>query len=187
MLRALIAAALAASLASGQAAAAKPVARKPAAARPAAAKSAHAAAAGATVDATDPATLVNLATAGGAKAQIAHKDAEAVLVTVTTTYESFSVQYAGCGPDGRQCKAALFDSQAAGAPSLAQLNGFNQASAMCRGYLDKNGKAHVVMSILLFADAPGAHLVTELSAWQGCVAEFTGFAKDPVAYLANAP
>lgn len=183
MLRALLAAVVAASVASSAAAAAKPARKpspKPAAARPAAARAA-------TVDATDPATLVNLATSGGAKAQVAHKDAEAVLVTVTTTYESFSVQYAGCNPDGRQCKAALFDSQAAGAPSLIQINGFNQASAMCRGYLDKSGKAHVVMSMLLFADAPGAHLVTELSAWQGCVAEFTGFAKDPVAYLANAP
>jgi hypothetical protein len=184
MLRAFLAAIFVAALASAAVAAPKSAAHKPAPAKPAAR---HPVTGASTVDATDPATLVNLATAGGAKAQIAHKDADAVLVTVTTAYESFSVQYAGCGPDGRQCKAALFDSQATGAPSLAQLNGFNQASAMCRGYLDKSGKAHVVMSILLFADAPGSHLVTEVSAWQGCVAEFTGFAKDPVAYLANAP
>jgi hypothetical protein len=184
MLRALLAAALAASLTTGAAAAPKATAHKPAPAKAAAARPAVGAG---SVDATDPATLVSLATTGGAKAQVAHKDADAVLVTVTTTYESFSVQYAGCNPEGRQCKAALFDSQAAGAPSLIQINGFNQASAMCRGYLDKSGKAHVVMSILLFADDPGGHLVTQLSAWQGCVAEFTGFAKDPVAYLANAP
>jgi hypothetical protein len=184
MLKVFLAAALAAALASAaDAAPKKPAAHRPAAARPAPRPSTGAA----TVDATDPATLVDLATTGGAKAQVAHKEADTVLVTVTTTYESFSVQYAGCNPDGRQCKAALFDSQAAGAPSLIQINGFNQASAMCRGYIDKSGKAHVVMSMLLFPDAKGTHLVTELSAWQGCVAEFTGFAKDPVAYLANAP
>jgi hypothetical protein len=184
MLKPVLAALLCAVLAASAAAAGpKAPAHKPpakAAARPAIGTAA-------TVDATDPATLIELATVGGAKAQVAHKDTDAVLLTVTTTYEVFSVQYAGCNPEGRQCKAALFDSQATGAPSLAQLNGFNQASAMCRGYLDKNGKAHVVMSILLFTDDPHGHLITELAAWQGCVAEFTGFAKDPVAYLANAP
>jgi hypothetical protein len=185
MLRIPLALVICAALAGAAAAAPKAVAHKPAA--KSAAPAARTAPASPTVDSGDPQSLVTLATSGGAKAQVAHKDADAVLVTVTTSYESFSVQYAGCNPDGRQCKAALFDSQAGGSPSLAQLNGFNQASAMCRGYLDKSGKAHVVMSTLLFPDELAGHLLTELSAWQACLAEFNGFAKDPVAYLANAP
>jgi hypothetical protein len=184
-MRFLIALAAGALIATG--ATAKPAPHKPAAAKPAAAAPAHPAPTGPTADGSDPATLIAILQAAGAKAEVSKKEADTVLVIVTSRFANFSVQFAQCGPDGRGCKAALLDSQVGGVPSLAQLNGFNQASAMCRGYIDKNGKAHVVMSLLLFADDTREHLVTNLAAWQGCIAEFTSFAKDPVAYLANAP
>jgi hypothetical protein len=167
--------------ASGAVAAPKPAPHK------AAAKPSAAALAAGPADTRDPATLIAVFDAAGAKAQTAHKEADSVLVAVTSTFASFSAQYAGCDPSGRACKAAVFDSQVVGAPSLVQLNGFNQASAMCRGYIDKGGKAHVLMSVLLFGDDTRQHLVTELAAWQGCIADFSAFAKDPVAYLASAP
>ena len=181
----LIAAALAASSAG---AAPKRAAHKPApVAKAAAAPARVAPITGAAADTRDPATFIAVFDAAGAKAQTAHKEADSVLVAVTSTFASFSVQYAGCDPTGKACKAAVLDSQVVGAPSLVQLNGYNQASAMCRGYIDKAGKAHVGMSMMLFADDTRAHLVTELAAWQGCIADFAGFAKDPVAYLASAP
>ncbi|MDB5476946.1 MAG: hypothetical protein JWP49_2457 [Phenylobacterium sp.] len=143
--------------------------------------------AGGPADTRDPATLIAVFDAAGATAQTAHKEADSVLVAVSSRFASFSVQYAGCDPAGKGCKAALLDSQAVGTPTLAQLNSFNQASAMCRGYVDRNGKAHVLMSLLLFGDDTREHLVTQLAAWQGCIADFSAFAKDPVAYLASAP
>jgi hypothetical protein len=155
--------------------------------KPLAAAPAHPAAASAGTDSTDPATMIAVLQGAGAKAQAARKDVDGVLVTVTSPLANFSVQYAQCDPQGRGCKAAVLDSQAAGSPSLVQINGYNQASAMCRGYMDKSGKAHVVMSMLLFATDTHERLVTELAAWQGCLADFGSFARDPVAYLANAP
>jgi hypothetical protein len=184
-----IAAALAAT---GAAAAPKPAPHKAApAAKPAAAAAPAAGHVGAIArgpaDTRDPATLIAVFDAAGATAQTAHKEADSVLVAVSSRFAAFSVQYAGCDPAGKACKAAVFDSQAVGSPTLVQLNSFNQASAMCRGFVDHGGKAHVVMSLMLFGDDTRDHLVTELAAWQGCIADFSAFAKDPVSYLASAP
>jgi hypothetical protein len=182
MIRPLLAVMAALLVAAPAVAAPKATTRQPAAK----AAPAHAPAAPRT-DTTDPATMVAVLQGAGAKAQAARKDPDAVLVSVTSPLANFSIQYAQCDPQGRGCKAAVFDSQAAGSPSLVQVNGFNQASAMCRGYMDKAGKAHVVMSMLLFATDTHERLMTELAAWQGCLADFGNFARDPVAYLANAP
>lgn len=138
-------------------------------------------------DSGDPANWARLLAAVGATAKPGAKQADSVLLAVTSTAANFSIQFAQCAPDGRACKAALFDTLAGGAPSLSQLNGFNQASAMCRGYLDRAGKPHVTLSALLFPDESEGHAAMTLAAWQGCVADFSAFAKDPVAYLAAAP
>lgn len=188
MLRSTIVLLAAALLATSAAAAPKhpPHKRAPKPAAP------HAAAHGpsaqsAQIDTGDPAAMMDILEGAGAKAKSTPKPPDGVMVTVTSTLADFSVQFAQCDPQGRRCKAALFDFEAGGSPSLVQINGFNQASAMCRGYMDKSGKAHVLMSMLLFGDDTRQHLVTELGAWQGCIAEFSHFARDPVAYLANAP
>ena len=138
-------------------------------------------------DTGDPANLVSLLSGAGAKAQIAKRDSDAVLVSVTSPAANFSAQFAQCDAVGKGCKAVLFDTQSQGSPSMAQLNGYNQASALCRGYMDKAGKAHVTMSLLLYPDDTRAHAVTALAAWQGCIGDFTNFSKNPVAYLAAAP
>src|SRR5689334_22831257 len=103
----------------------KPAARtaKPAAAAAAPAATAHAG----PLDARDPAALVSLLASLSAKAEIARRDGDAVFLTVTSPTEIFSVQFAGCDAQGRNCQALLFDRQGGqGSPTLAQINAFNQ-------------------------------------------------------------
>lgn len=139
-------------------------------------------------DASDPAGLVALLTAGGFKAQVEKKEADTFLVTAASQAANFSAQLLQCeATTGKGCKVALFDSLAEGAPSMVQINGYNQASAVCRGYMDHAGKAHVTMALLLFPDETRAHEMTAITAWAGCVTDFDNFAKNPVAYLAAAP
>jgi hypothetical protein len=183
---ALIAAALLVS-----AAAPKSTAPKAAAAKPAAIKSAPVrpqAAPVANFDARNPASVVELLNAGGGKAAIARKDPDAVLVLVTSVAANFSLQFAACDAQGRGCKAVQFDSLAEGAgPTFAQLNAFNQTSALCRGTEDKTGKPHVLYSTLLFPDDTYDHFRVQMEAWTGCIGEFRNFLKDPNGYLASAP
>jgi hypothetical protein len=139
-------------------------------------------------DARDPASLVALLSTAGAKAAVVRKEEDTVLVTVTSTAANFSAQFAGCSPQGRGCKAVLFDNPTDQAgPSFAQLNAFNQTSAMCRAYEDRQSKPHVLYSTLLFAEDSGERMKAQISAWLACVAEFRNFLKDPNAYLASAP
>ena len=184
---------LAAVLAMGFAAKPKSPPPKPA---PAPAKSAPAktapakptAAAPGDFDARNPMSLVDLLNTAGGKAQISGKEQDSVLVSVTSTAADFSMQFAGCDSHGRACKVVLFDNMTDKAgPSFAQLNAFNQTSAMCRGYEDKTGRPHVVYSTLLFADDTKARLRQQFLAWTGCIGDFRTFLKDPNAYLAAAP
>jgi hypothetical protein len=139
-------------------------------------------------DARDPAMMTPLLASAGAKAEIAHKEADSIFLTVTSKTAAFTIQFAGCDVQGRKCTVALFDSAAmAGSPTLAQINSYNQTSAMCRGYQDKAGKAHILYSSLLFADDSRSRMLQQLAAWRGCLAEFHDFTADPVAYLAAAP
>lgn len=139
-------------------------------------------------DARNPQSLVALLSAAGGKAQIARREDDAVLVTVTSLAADFSAQFAGCDSHGRGCKAVLFDNLTDKAgPTFAQLNAFNQTSATCRGYEDKAGKPHVIYSTLLFADDTRDHMRQQFLAWTGCIGEFRNFLKDPNAYLAAAP
>lgn len=139
-------------------------------------------------DARNPMNLIALLNTAGGKAQVAHKEDDAVLVTVTSTAADFSMQFAGCDAQGRACKAVLFDNLTDKAgPTFAQLNAFNQTSAMCRGYEDKTGKPHVVYSTLLFDDDTKERMRQQFLAWTGCIGEFRNFLRDPNAYLAAAP
>ena len=189
MLRALLIAA--AVLTMGAAPAAKPAAPKPAAAKAApkapAAAAKPAAAPRTPTDSRDPASLVALLNVSGAKAVVANKDEGGVLVAVTSTAANFSAQFADCDRQGRNCRAAVFDAALPGAATLNQINGYNQASALCRAYLDRMNKPHVTMPVLLFADDTREHMVTALGGWQGCLGDFGAFLKDPNGYLASAP
>ena len=159
-------------------------AAKPAAAKPATARAEPPG----EFDARNPQNLAALLNTAGGKAQVARQEDDAVLVTVTSAAADFSMQFAGCDAHGRACKVVLFDNLTDKAgPSFAQLNAFNQTSAMCRGYEDKTGRPHVVYSTLLFADDTKARLRQQFLAWTGCIGDFRNFLKDPNAYLAAAP
>ncbi|HEY2752095.1 hypothetical protein [Phenylobacterium sp.] len=184
--QALVAAALLVSAAAPKSNAPKATAAKPAATRSAPVRPQVAPVAN--FDARNPASVVELLNAGGGKAAIARKDPDAVLVLVTSVAANFSLQFAACDAQGRGCKAVQFDSLAEGSgPTFAQLNAFNQTSALCRGTEDKTGKPHVLYSTLLFPDDTYDHFRVQMEAWTGCIGEFRNFLKDPNGYLASAP
>lgn len=160
---------------------------KAASAKAAPAKPSPAAAAG-PFNAQDPSSLTGLLNAAGAKAQVGQRDADAVLVTVTSPAADFTVQFVGCDAQGRACKAALFDFAAkSSSPTLAHLNGFNQSSALCRAHQARGGVAHVTYSALLFRGDTRQEMTTHVDAWRGCLGDFAAFLKDPPGYLAAAP
>jgi hypothetical protein len=160
--------------------AAKPAAQKPAPAKPVSPI--------ADFDARNPLSVIAILNASGGKATLAHKEEDSVVLTFNSVAANFSVQFAGCDAQGKACKAVQFDSVVEQpGPSFAQMNAFNQTSALCRGYEDKTGKPHVLYSTLLFADDPYDHFRTEMQAWTGCIADFRNFLKDPNGYLASAP
>lgn len=172
-----------AALACLAAAPAKPPAAKAAAAKPAAKPAAPAS----PFDATNPQSFMDLLAAAGAKVQTNRKEEDAVFVAVTSAAASFSMQFAGCTPQGRACKAVLLDNAMERGPAnTAQMNAFNQTSVMCRVYQDRGGVPHVVYSAILFRSMTRDDAATHLLAWQGCLADGRDFMRDPVAYLANA-
>lgn len=161
-------------------AAAAPPPKKPAAAvRPAAAA--------APFDARDPASLIALLATLEAKAQVAGKGEDTVDLKVTTPAYGFAVQYAGCTAQGRACKAMLFTAQSERAPTLVQINAFNQTSLTCRSFQDRAGKPHLAYSALISAQDNRDEMRAHLGAWQGCLGEFGAFVADPARYLAEAP
>ena len=170
--------------------AAAPAQKAPAPKAPAtkapAAKTAPASAAG-PFDATNPQSLMDILGGAGAKVQTSRREGDAVFVAVTSTAASFSMQFAGCNPQGRACRAVLLDGPMARSPATtAQINAFNQTSVMCRVYQDKAGAPHVVYSAILFRSMTRDDAATHLLAWQGCLSDGRDFLKDPVAYLASA-
>ncbi len=138
-------------------------------------------------DAQNPQSFIDLLTQAGAKAQIARRDGDTVFATAVSKAAAFSLQFVGCTPQGRACKAVLLDlTLDRGAATLPQLNQFNQTSVMCRLYQDRSALHHVVYSAVLFKSDTAGDAAVQLQAWQGCIADGREFLKDPVAYLANA-
>jgi len=138
-------------------------------------------------DATNPQALMGLLSTAGANVQTKAHEEDSVFVTVTSTAANFSMQFAGCTPQGRGCKAVLLDSPLdRSSVSGAQVNGFNQTSVLCRVYQDRAGLAHVLYSAVLTKSMTREDGATHLLAWQNCIADGRAFLKDPVAYLAEA-
>jgi len=138
-------------------------------------------------DATNPQGLMDVLGAAGAKVQTSRREEDAVFVAVSSSVATFSMQFAGCSPQGRACRAVLLDGALErGAVTGAQINAFNQTSVMCRLYQDKANAPHVLYSAILFKTMSRDDAATQMLAWQGCLADARDFLRDPVAYLANA-
>lgn len=139
-------------------------------------------------DAQNPQTLIDILAALGAKASVSEKVEDSVFLKVTSPAGDFGVQFAGCDKQGRKCQAMGFDAPAnASAPTLQQLNAFNQTSLMCRVWQARDGKPHVTYAALVSGSDSRAEIETQLAAWRGCLADFGAFLKDPPGYLATAP
>jgi hypothetical protein len=151
------------------------------------AKPAPAVSAVAPTDPQNPQTTVALLATMGAKATVGERTEDGVYFKVETPHYGFAGQFAGCDKQGRKCRAVAFTTEAQNSPTLAELNAFNQTSLTCRVWQDKAGKPHLMYSALLSPTDTTAVLQTHFGAWQGCLAEFGDFLKDPKAYLASAP
>lgn len=173
-------------LAAAPAKPAAPTASAPPKAQPAKPAPVRAVAPVAEFDAQNPQGFMELLGAAGAKVQTRSREEDTVFVAVTSTAAAFSMQFAGCSPQGRACRAVLFDAALDRASvSGAQVNAFNQTSVMCRIYQDRAGLQHVLYSTLLMRTLSRSDAATHLQAWQGCLADAHDFLKDPVGYLAN--
>lgn len=138
-------------------------------------------------DAQNPQGFMELLGSAGAKVQTRTREDDAVFVTVTSTAANFSMQFAGCTPQGRECRAVLLDAVLDRTlANAAQINAFNQTSVMCRIYLDRSSTPHVLYSTLLFKAMSRDDATIHLQAWQGCLGDARDFLKDPAGYLANA-
>lgn len=147
-----------------------------------------AAATAAPFDAQDPASLIALLATMDAKAEKTGKTDDGVLMRVTTPTFGFGAQFAACDAQGRRCKAMAFTTSSASfTPTLVQLNGFNQTSITCKVWQDKAGKPNIMYSALLSPRDTAEAMRAHVGAWQGCLANFGDFLKDPAAYLASAP
>lgn len=138
-------------------------------------------------DATNPQAFMDVLIAAGAAIPARRREDDAVFATVTSAAANFSMQYAGCNPQGRACRAVLLDSALPQKTvSGAQINGFNQSSVMCRIYQAAGGPPHVIYSTLLSKSLTRDDASMHFQAWQGCLADAQDFLRDPAAYLANA-
>ena len=138
-------------------------------------------------DATNPQALMDILGGAGAKVQTSRREEDAVFVAVSSPAATFSMQFAGCSPQGRACRAVLLDGALEKrAVTIGQINAFNQTSVMCRLYQDKAGAPHVLYSAILFRSMSRDDAATHMLAWQGCLSDGRDFLRDPVAYLANA-
>lgn len=179
---------IALGLLAGSAQAATPPA-KPAPAKPAAAKPAAPATPKAPpFDARDPASLIAVLAAMEAKAEVAKAQNGEVFLKVSTPTFGFSAEYVGCNGANKGCAAVGFstltDKKTA---TLAQINAFNQTSITCRVFQDQQGKPHVMYATLLSPNLEREDLRIHVGVWQGCLASFGEFLRDPPGYLATAP
>ena len=138
-------------------------------------------------DAQNPQGLMELLGSSGAKVQTRSREDDTVFVIVTSAAANFSMQFAGCAPQGRECRAVLLDAVLdRSLANATQINAFNLTSVMCRISQDRGGAPHVLYSTLLFKSMSRDDATIHLQAWQGCLGDAGDFLKDPVAYLASA-
>lgn len=138
-------------------------------------------------DIQTPQGFIDLLSQAGATTRTADRAPGSVFITVTSKAANFSMQFEGCSPQGRACRAMLLDAPLGPTGTAGpRINAFNQTSVMCRLYQDTSGVAHVVYSALLFEGGRRDDAATHLLAWQGCLSDGRDFLRDPAGYLANA-
>ena len=166
--------------------AAKPAAKQPAAAesKPAASKATKAKSG--PFNASNPADMITLLSATGAKASIARREGDMVFLDIEVPGQNFNIQMIGCDPKGAACHAmALFTVLDKAGITLAQLNDFNRSQFACRGLQTPDGQPSVMYAALLDSHLTQDQIKTHLGVWQGCMKGFGDFVSDPVGFLSK--
>jgi hypothetical protein len=170
-------------------AAAKPASKPAAPAKPAA--TATKPAAGVTpalkvanFDARDPDRVIALLAALGAKGAVTKSENGQVFLNIATPGGDFGAQMIGCDGKGKACTGlAFFTAFDRKGPNLAQINDFNRAQFACRGFMNPAGQPGVMYATLVNLRMTADETRQHLGVWQGCLASFSDFTRDPVAFL----
>lgn len=137
-------------------------------------------------DPTDPAGLMAVLSSNGASAQRVQGDGGVVVLNVETPGGKFGVQFVGCNDKGKACSMAAFSTAfERRGPTLAQINLFNRTQVACRGYLTEDGRSNVMYGLLLTARLSQADMKQHLGVWQGCLATFGRFNREPQSFVAG--
>ena len=134
-------------------------------------------------DARDPAALVGLLASMDAKASVLGANDGVVVLDVATPGGKFGAQFVDCDANGKACGMVAFSTafERRGA-TLAQINLFNRSQVACRGYLTDDGRANVMYGAMLSARTNAAEMKQHLGIWQGCLATFGRFNREPQAF-----
>lgn len=142
--------------------------------------------AGPAFDARDPAALVGLLAGMDAKASVISTGRSMVVLDIVTPGGKFGAQFVDCDAKGKACQAVAFSTAfERRGPTLAQVNVFNRTQVACRGYLTDDGRTNVMYPVMLVSRLNAAEMKQHLGVWQGCLATFGKFNRDPQAYVAN--
>lgn len=135
-------------------------------------------------DARDPDRIIALLAAVGAKGTVTKSENGQVFLTIATPGGDFGGQMIGCDPKGKACTGlAFFTAFDRKGPSLAQINDFNRAQFACRGFMNPAGQPGVMYATLVNLRMTADETRQHLGVWQGCLASFSDFTRDPVAFL----
>ena len=134
-------------------------------------------------DARDPAALVGLLATMDAKANVLGANNGVVVLDIATPGGKFGAQFVDCDANGKACGMVAFSTafERRGA-TLAQINLFNRSQVACRGYLTDDGRANVMYGAMLSARTNAAEMKQHLGIWQGCLATFGRFNREPQAF-----
>ncbi len=138
------------------------------------------------LDARSPASLIALLGTMNAKAEITRQDADQIFLVISTSGGKFGAQMVNCDASGATCQGlALFSTFDLKGPNLAEINDFNRSQLACRGILTPEGKPSVMYSTLLNGRMTREDMQTHIGVWQGCLASFGEFTRDPIAFLSK--
>jgi hypothetical protein len=135
-------------------------------------------------DARDPDRIIALLAAVGAKGTVTKTENGQVFLTIATPGGDFGGQMIGCDGKGKACTGlAFFTAFDRRGPNLAQINDFNRAQFACRGFMNPAGQPGVMYATLVNLRMTADETRQHLGVWQGCLASFSEFTRDPIAFL----
>jgi hypothetical protein len=135
-------------------------------------------------DARDPDRVIALLAALGATGVVTKSENGQVFMNIATPGGDFGAQMIGCDGKAKACTGlAFFTAFDRKGPNLAQINDYNRAQFACRGFMNPAGQPGVMYATLVNLRMTADETRQHLGVWQGCLASFSEFTRDPVAFL----